>query len=179
MNFIKRNYYRALDLLWWFCIVLLGRTTNAPITFSHADIHSKIDKGINVMTPSEVPESFESDLVLAQEVIEHIPPAEVEAFVMQLRKWTRKVLALTCPDFTGCDTVRKLNIDSDNRYVPDHLKNFHPDSKDPYMHKFAVTPELLLPLLQRAFPAPDWTVCVHRAWPWLLTDIPSGRSYVV
>ena len=148
------------------------------------DVHPEVkrvlsQKGINVMTPSEVPESFESDLVLAQEVIEHIPPAEVEAFVMQLRKWTRKVLALTCPDFTGCDTVRKLNIDSDNRYVPDHLKNFHPDSKDPYMHKFAVTPELLLPLLQRAFPAPDWTVCVHRAWPWLLTDIPSGRSYVV
>lgn len=239
-NFLKRNFYRILDLLWWVCIVLLARTTQAAIPFSRTDIHSTIDrnifpllqngilarklklescldvgcgmnpvddwfhayavnpaaryhaidvhpdvkrvlsgKGINVMSPAEVPADFQADLVLAQEVIEHIPPQQVDEFVMQLRKWTRKVMALSCPDFSGLDTVKKLSIDRDIRYVPDHLKNFYPDSKDPYMHKFAVTPDLLLPVLQRAFPQPEWSVSVYQAWPWLLTDIPSGKSKLV
>ncbi len=239
MNFLIRNYHRAIHLLWWLCIAQLGRLTNASLSFSYTDIQSTLaknifplldngitsrklalnscldvgcginpvddwfykyattsdaryhaidvhpevkrilsEKGINVMSPSEVPDLFEADLVLAQEVIEHIPPEGVEEFIMRLRKWTGKVLALTCPDFSGLDTVRKLNIDREIRFVPDHLKNFHPDSKDPYMHKFAVTPEILLPLLERAFPAPDWSVYVYKAWPWLLTDIPSGRSYL-
>ena len=239
-NFLKRNYYRALDLLWWLCIVQLARMSSDGIPFKRSDIHSTIDrnifpllqngilsrklfllscldvgcgmnpvdewfydyagsskasyhaidvhpevkqvlsaKGINVMNPAEVPDNFQADLVLAQEVIEHIHPQQVDAFVMQLKKWTGKVMALTCPDFSGLDTVKKISIDRDIRYVPDHLKNFYPESKDPYMHKFAVTPELLLPILQRAFPEPEWSVSVYQAWPWLLTDIPSGKSKLV
>jgi len=136
-------------------------------------------RGINAMTPWDVPADFKSDLVIAAEVIEHVPQNEIAAFVTSLEKWTGKVLALTCPNFEDFDASKKLARNKEIRFVPDHLTGFNSNSTDPSFHKTETTPGLLLSALQQGFPAPEWNVTVYKAWPWLLSDIPAGRSYLI
>ena len=136
-------------------------------------------KGITVMTPWDVPANFSSDLVIAAEVIEHVPKDDIAKFVSSLNQWTGKVLALTCPNFADFDVNRKLAKNKELRFVPDHLVDFNAQSTDPSFHKTETTPGMLLDALQKGFPAPEWSVTVYKAWPWLLADIPAGKSYLI
>ena len=136
-------------------------------------------RGIQVITPWDMPVNFQSDLVLAAEVIEHVKREDIPTFVSSLNKWTGKVLALTCPNFADFDVNSKLAKNKELRFVPDHLPGFDAQSNDPSFHKTDTAPGMLLEYLQKGFPTPEWTVTVYKAWPWLLSDIPAGRSFLV
>lgn len=136
-------------------------------------------RNIKVWHPDEVSNDFSVDLVIAQEVIEHILPNDIPEFCSSLRGWTQKALALTCPNFVGFDPTRHCAIEPELRFVPDHLKNFNSQSSDPNIHKTATTAELIQDVLTRTFPDPDWSVNVYRAWPWLLADIPAKKSFFI
>lgn len=120
------------------------------------------------------------DLVLALEVLEHLPPEDAPGFLATLRERTGSVLALTCPNFEGFSDG-KPDIDQRAcRWVPDHLLNFGSRGRrgnDPHQHRFAVTAPALRDLFDEVFPEPEWGTRIYRAWPWDLTDRSTGETF--
>jgi SAM-dependent methyltransferase len=148
-------------------------------TDAHDDVLTRLQqRGVYATRPEDLPRDFTADLVIAQEVLEHITPAGVEEFVAGLRDHARKMVALTCPNFEMFDPISNRAIEPELRFVPDHLGNFDPHSTHPYMHKLATTPDMVGGLLARIF-GPDWTLRVFRAWPWRLEDLPAERTFQV
>ncbi len=159
-----------------------GITTDGARYFAtdaHDDVLARLQqRGVHAVKPQDLPNDFTADLVIAQEVLEHIPPADVQAFVSNLRDRANSMVALTCPNFELFDTTSHRATEPELRFVPDHLRNFDPKSTHPYMHKLATTPDMVGGLLTGIF-GPDWTVRVFRAWPWRLEDIPAERTFQV
>ena len=148
-------------------------------TDAHDDVLTSLrQRGVHAVKPQDLPKDFTADLVIAQEVLEHIPPADVQEFVANLRDRANVMVALTCPNFELFDTTSHRAIEPELRFVPDHLRNFDPKSTHPYIHKLATTPDMVGGLLTGIF-GPDWTVRVFRAWPWRLEDIPAERRFQV
>lgn len=149
-------------------------------TDAHDEVKAKLaERGVSALKPEELPSGFQADLVIAAEVLEHVTPTEVTHFLEDLRARTRKMLAITCPNFEYFNVERRMANDPELRFVPDHLKDFASRSADPYMHKFATTPAIVGSALSKVFVAPDWRLRVFRAWPWVLTDIPAKRTFLL
>ncbi len=148
-------------------------------TDAHDDVLARLQqRGVHATKPDELPKDFTADLVIAQEVLEHVPPQDVADFVANLRDRANMMVALTCPNFEMFDPVSHRAIEPELRFVPDHLRNFDPRSNHPYMHKLATTPDMVGNLLAATFGS-DWTLQVFRAWPWRLEDIPAERAFRV
>lgn len=168
-------------LIHWFQTSGLA-TANA--SYSAIEAHDEVIKklqqrGIDAMKPDAVPEGFCADLVIAQEVLEHVRPGELEGFVANLRNRAKSMVAVTCPNFEMYDPQLHASKEPELRFVPDHLKHFDAASEHPFMHKVATTPELVERLLGPVFTNGGWNLRVFRAWPWMLVDVPARRVFQV
>ncbi len=150
--------------------------------FGGADIDPVVlqelaERGIDAVDPRTTERDLTSDLVMAKEVIEHLPAAECEDFVDLCARNTKKVFALTTPNFEYWQGLRATDATKECRWVPDHFKDFRPESSNPHTHKQEMTPESVGAYLEKAFPSPTWQRRVYRAWPWTLRDEARGTEW--
>ena len=132
-------------------------------------------EGVDVRDADD-PGDCVSDLSLCVEVIEHLLPDETPDFLRFVAQNTRKLMALTTPNFEYWNGVRPIPEYRECRWIPDHLPTFDPRG-GPHHHKQAMTPANLHAYLVEAFPPPDWEVTVLRAWPWRLHDEVTDRAF--
>lgn len=129
---------------------------------------------------SSIPTDTEGyDLTLACEVIEHIKAEQSVDFLTKCAKATRKMFALTTPNFEYWDNFRQRDEVKECRWLPDHVRTYKPGSKDPHAHQQEMTPSNLSSYMQEAFPADAWDVTVYRAWPWSIKDVAREREYLL
>lgn len=132
--------------------------------------------GVDVRHALDGPGDCASDLTLALEVIEHILPDDTPDFMKFIAENTRKLLALTTPNFEYWNGTIPRPEYRECRWIPDHMPTFKPTG-GPHHHKQAMTPENLQGYLSAAFPAREWDTRVFRAWPWRLEDQVTGEAW--
>lgn len=133
--------------------------------------------GVDAIHPSDMAADASSDLVIAKEVLEHLPTDETTGFLEFCASHTGKLFVLTTPNFEYWPNLKAE--DRRLRWVPDHFRDYKPKSADPHHHKQAVTPARLDADLRRAFPEPVWDVRVFRAWPWQIRDQARDREWTL
>lgn len=134
-------------------------------------------QGVDAINPFTTKRDLSSDLVLAMEVIEHIKPADSASFFEFCAQNTKKVFALTTPNFEYWQNLKATGDTTGCRWVPDHFKDFRPNSNNSHHHKQEMTPELVLSYLSVAFPKPNWEYRVFRAWPWSIADLAQNKNW--
>lgn len=128
------------------------------------------EMGLECLSPEEAAQR-RAEVVLAYEVIEHIPEAETDEFWSFLRAMTQDILVMTTPNFEGFkDGIHPTADYSEMRYVPDHFKDWSPTSTDPHAHKVAFTAESLSEQIKSVFDPKEWDWLVYRAWRWSIID---------
>ena len=128
------------------------------------------EMGLECISPQDAA-SRTAEVVLAYEVIEHIPEGENDAFWGFLRAITGDILVLTTPNFEGfVNGTTPEPARAEMRYVPDHFKDWSPRSTDPHAHKVAFTATSLSDRIQSTFDPAEWDWLVYRAWRWSIID---------
>ncbi|MEA2310436.1 MAG: hypothetical protein QOE28_404 [Solirubrobacteraceae bacterium] len=133
-------------------------------------------EGVDVRHALDAPGDCRSDLTLCIEVIEHLKPSETPGFLSFVEKNTERVMMLTTPNFEYWEGKRPRPEYRECRWIPDHLPTFNP-AGGPHHHKQAMTPQNLSDYLATAFPAPEWSFEVFRAWPWRLEDLTTSEAF--
>ena len=123
------------------------------------------------------------DFAFGLEVIEHIRQEKSIDFLSDIRNKTNKAFFLTTPNFEGWDGKGYSQVSqrpeyARMRYMPDHLRSFQATSENPHHHKQIMTAKGLQSQLEEALCPDNWSWCVIKAWPWLLTDLGSGKCYM-
>ena len=140
------------------------------------DIISKL-AAAGISTIDLFKEDRPCDLVVAAEVLEHILPEDSLSFLDCCKRNTRKLFAMTVPNFEYWHHLKAEGDMKECRWLPDHFKDFNPRSDDPHMHKQEMTPEVLMEYVSRVFDKDNWGICIMRAWPWRLTDVARKRDF--
>ncbi|MCU0542125.1 MAG: hypothetical protein MUE44_08015 [Oscillatoriaceae cyanobacterium Prado104] len=136
-------------------------------------------QGVEAVNPFTTKRDLASDFVLAMEVIEHIKPADSASFFEFCARNTKKMFALTTPNFEYWQNLKATGDTTGCRWVPDHFKDFRPNSTNSHHHKQEMTPELVLSYLSVAFPKPNWEYRVFRAWPWSISDLAQDKNWTL
>ena len=128
------------------------------------------EMGLECLHPDEAAKRT-AEVVLAYEVIEHIPEADTDEFWGFLKAVTKDILVMTTPNFEGFKNgIYPTEEFAEMRYVPDHFKDWSPTSPDPHAHKVAFTAQSLSDQIRSVFDPKEWDWLVYRAWRWSIID---------
>lgn len=156
--------------------------TRQPASYAAAESDPKIvdilkERSLETIDPFK--EDRPSDLVVAMEVLEHITLEDAPGFMDFCARNTKKMFAMTCPNFEGWRNLKPIEEMKECRYIPDHFRYFDPKSSNPHVHKQETTPKSVYDQIAGSFDPSLWDIKVYRAWPWSLTDLSRSTVFQV